>query len=222
MVQNAKIMKTFTRIFLFFFFGSTQTLFAQNNYYRASDTITFKASHHLGIQAGTGSLPQVLSLFGEIFYSIISTGDNVYKNKTNSGALYAHYHYSPARIVRFGITAGIDNQRGDIVKEYGPANSYYSYASWLNETKTVALECLLLYNKNELVKLYGKLGFGFHQFNQTVNYVDPSVSNESVRYNYFTGQLTPFGIEVGKNVSGFAEFGFGYNGILSAGIRGKF
>jgi hypothetical protein len=86
----------------------------------------------------------------------------------------------------------------------------------------VAVECLLLYNKNELVKLYGKLGLGFHQFNQTVNYVDPSVSNESVRYNYFTGQLTPFGIEVGKNVSGFAEFGFGYNGILSAGIRGKF
>ncbi len=39
---------------------------------------------------------------------------------------------------------------------------------------------------------------------------------------YFTGQLTAVGFRVGKTLAGFAELGFGYKGIVNAGLSYQF
>jgi hypothetical protein len=100
--------------------------------------------------------------------------------------------------------------------------SFEKYGTYYNKTYTIVLECLFVYNKNEMVKIYGKLGASRHSFSQRVETVDPTAWSESINNNYYAGQLTPIAVEIGKEISGFAELGFGYNGILSAGIRGKF
>lgn len=215
--MTTKILSIF-----FFCFGLNQLANAQTNpYYKPDTTAKSKPTHHMAFQAGVATLPQILNGLGEVFYYAFSAGSNRYTNKTRTGGLYAQYHYSPNRQIRFGASVGLDNQQGDIERE-SSTNLYTKYGAYYNKTKTIGLECLFVYNKNERTKLYGKIGLGMHEFSQTVTYVNPMMPDASVRYNYFSGQLTPIGIEIGRELSGFAEFGFGYNGILSAGIRGKF
>ncbi len=215
-------MKTKLLSLFFFCFGLNQLANAQTYRYNVKDsTAKSNPTHHLAFQAGVATLPQILNGLGEVLYYAFSAGSNRYTNKTRTGGLYAQYHYSPNRQIRFGLSVGLDNQQGDIERE-SSTTLYTKYGAYYNKTKTIGLECLFVYNKNERTKLYGKIGLSMHEFSQTVTYTNPAARDVSVKYNYFSGQLTPFGIEIGKQVSGFAEFGFGYNGILSAGIRGKF
>jgi hypothetical protein len=216
------MMKTAICLILLFCFGSTQTLLAQGYRNTVFDsTFNQTPTHHLAFQAGVATLPQILNGLGEVLYYAFSAGSNRYTNKSRTGGLYAQYHYSPSHHVRFGVSVGLDHQQGDIEKESGSLN-FEKYGTYYNKTNTIALECLFVYNKDEMVKVYGKVGGSIHRFSQTVRYVNPATPEASVKYTYFAGQLTPIAVEVGKEISGFAELGFGYNGILSAGIRGKF
>lgn len=215
-------MKSKFILTLLFCFGLNQLTNAQTIWNNEPDsTLKSKPTHHLAFQAGVATLPQILNGLGEVLYYAFSAGTNKYTNKTRTGGLYAQYHYSPNRHFRFGVSVGLDHQQGDIERESNN-NLYTKYGTYYNKTKTIGLECLFVYNKNELTKLYGKIGLGMHEFSQTVTYINPMMPDASVSYNYISGQLTPIGIEIGRELSGFAELGFGYNGILSAGIRGKF
>jgi hypothetical protein len=216
-------MRTLLFLILFFFFGSTQTLLAQGyQKYAYDSTFNQTPTHHIAVQAGVATLPQILNGLGEVLYYAFSAGTNNYTNKTRTGALFAQYHYAPNKHVRFGLAIGLDHQQGDIERQSGSTLLYVKYGTYYNKTNTIALECLFVYNNDEMVKVYGKVGASMHRFSQTVDYVNPAQANAFVKYIYYSGQLTPIAVEVGKDISGFAEFGFGYNGILSAGIRGKF
>lgn len=215
-------MKTKSLFIILLFFGLNQSLFSQSSGLHKSgfDTSYYNNSHHVAFQAGTGSLPQVLSAFGEGLSSILSFSDRRYTNKRNSGALFLQYQYALHKQIRLGVTAGLDYQSGDI--ETLVSTDYVKRATYYNQTYSVALEAMFIYNQHDLVKIYGKLGLGMSRFEQRVDNIAPTVLDETAIIHYPTGQLTPIGLEIGKTMSGFAEFGFGYNGIISFGLRGKF
>ncbi len=225
MIQLSSLMKTAICLFLLVCFGSTQTLLGQGTQNTSNDS-AFKhtPAHHLALQAGIGSVPQILNKFAKFlnsYYYAAST--DRYTNKIATGALFAQYHFAPKKRFRFGLGIGIDHVQEDIEMEISSGSySFEKYGTYYNKTYTIVLECMFVYNKNEFVKLYGKLGASRHSFSQRVETVDPAEWSKSINNNYYAGQLTPIAVEVGKEISGFAEFGFGYNGILSAGIRGKF
>lgn len=74
----------------------------------------------------------------------------------------------------------------------------------------------LLWMDRRLVRLYSGLGIGV-QWRLRRNY-DGSKSNEFG----VTGHLTMFGITVGRQLFGFAEYGFGGAGLIVGGIGYRF
>jgi hypothetical protein len=73
------------------------------------------------------------------------------------------------------------------------------------------------------VRLYSKIALGacFDIFN---NYEvkDDKVNKKSKTNVDFAYQVSALGVEVGQSVCGFAELGFGYQGVIQAGVKFRF
>ncbi len=67
------------------------------------------------------------------------------------------------------------------------------------------------YFRREWVQLYSGAGLGM----AVVMEEDVDEKEAETEY-WFAFQLNALGVRVGKRVAGFAELGFGYDGILSA------
>jgi opacity protein-like surface antigen len=69
----------------------------------------------------------------------------------------------------------------------------------------------------EWVQLYSGAGLGIAMVTEE----QKELGLEETEY-WFAFHVNAFGCRVGKRVAGFVELGFGYNGILSAGITAAF
>lgn len=71
------------------------------------------------------------------------------------------------------------------------------------------------WKNKKMLSMYSKLAAG-------ITIADDSGSSDSSTDSSFNFHLTAFGIEVGSSIRGFAEAGWGEQGILLAGLRYKF
>lgn len=77
------------------------------------------------------------------------------------------------------------------------------------------------YVSKPILQLYGGFDAGLSLFkNESVSYDENgNISDEREQWTpFFAAQLTPIGIRVGKQVAGFAEVGFGFRGVFTAGL----
>ena len=83
---------------------------------------------------------------------------------------------------------------------------------------TVALELKGIYINNKYFQLYGLLGLGARWLTLTTE--TPS----GLGYHSVVGniQITPVGLRVGNALGAFAEFGFGYKGLMNTGVTYRF
>ena len=87
---------------------------------------------------------------------------------------------------------------------------------------TFAVEPAFNYVSKSAFKLYGYLGLGV-----TIIHFENAVFNdgseaELTRLPFFNAHFTPIGMRFGKEFGGFLEFGYGYKGILNAGVSFRF
>jgi opacity protein-like surface antigen len=87
---------------------------------------------------------------------------------------------------------------------------------------TLALEAEYDYIRSGKFTMYGLAGIGGTLY--TLSYEDHNNNslNDSNANPYVAFQVTPIGLRFGKNIGGFLEFGFGYRGIVNAGMFVKF
>lgn len=156
-----------------------------------------------------------------------------------TGALHLNYRRFITHKFAIGITAGIDNESGDL--SYGnPEHSQFGYdgvsGHYNVRTYTIAIEPLLAYIRKSKFMFYGYVGMGMTSFENKFRFYDDVRNPEffygksglvpSNPYNYhayfFNAQVTPIGIRFGDKVAGFVEFGFGYKGLFSMGLSAKF
>lgn len=87
---------------------------------------------------------------------------------------------------------------------------------------TLAFEVKPVYSNWNLVQLYGFLGLGARYYTEKQVW-GQQIAHIGININDFptffiNSQWTPIGIRVGKTLSGFAEFGLGYKGLINGGI----
>lgn len=69
------------------------------------------------------------------------------------------------------------------------------------------------------VQLYSGLGIGYTFGSESLNpAVDSGKTTSTGTINSFAWQVNVIGIRVGKAIAGFAEFGYGYKGIVNIGL----
>lgn len=155
---------------------------------------------------GTFSTNQYFSVLSMRINSIFcGMGDYKFSNFTGPISLSYHRSLECNKRWSFGGVIAYDQAR------YFNVNSNKAYKF---EAFTVATEAKLKYlNPQNKFNMYALWGLGF-----TVG-SDINCNTEEMKYiPRINVHLTTFGIEYGKNVKGFMEFGFGYKGLISGGI----
>jgi hypothetical protein len=128
-----------------------------------------------------------------------------------------HLTYSRALSGRFliGIGGAYEKASGDYQQNAQIVGSFR------RQSYSVAAEGKYLYLNNNTVSCYGSLALGYTINRQHENKPKEWASINQAR-NHFNLQISPIGIRIGTNLGGFVELGYGYKGILNAGMNYRF
>lgn len=168
------------------------------------------------VSAGVGiaSSTQILDGFLEVGSNLFTFGffdTPRITNTRNIGEIRVSYAYFPQERWSFGGTLSYNHSDSDVFykeDKIGDRN---------NNFYTLAAETSFSFLNKEKVKLYALLGAGVTYASITETSYDPSETSDfsGALFNF---HVTPLGIQIGNKWGGFAEAGFGYRGIVSAGM----
>lgn len=163
-------------------------------------------SDEISVSWGLGSGPMIADAFASGL-----TGSIEYAMQT--GNISAQYMHNLTKTFGIGVTAsfeGLTSKKNETIKE-DLSNNYIcvmptARAYWFRKSK---------------FGMYSRLAAGvtFNSFDY-LDSKDGKTVKESKTETGFAWQVSPVGIEIGSNkVSGFLEGGFGYQGLVIAGVR---
>ncbi|NCX95428.1 MAG: hypothetical protein EBX41_03270 [Chitinophagia bacterium] len=72
------------------------------------------------------------------------------------------------------------------------------------------------------VRMYSGASIGLTVFDDFYRYNDIYSQHHDETGPQFTGNVTPFGIRIGRKLAWYMELGFGYKGLISSGISYRF
>lgn len=172
-----------------------------------------QSRHEITLGYGIGTTSEFIDALTDIIVWGITTGTTS-SDDTYSGAFHVGYKYRLTE--RFSLG-------GTFIYENGKSDAYFNdvkTGEFKNNYYTIAAEGKIKYLNKSNFSLYGLLGAGATIYEQKYKASDNTTDdNSNVHINF---QLTPIGIQFGKNIGAFAELGCGYKGIISAGIFARF
>lgn len=118
--------------------------------------------------------------------------------------------------ISVGLTATMVKQEASVLnKDYnkmGARIGELSRTAWC-----LAPEVNIIYHAGRLVHIYATAGLGVSMAFEKLT--SDLTGKEEKRNTTFTNfQISPFGIKVGKRLSGYLEAGYGYKGVVNLGL----
>lgn len=169
--------------------------------------------HDVSLSYGFFSPDQFMSVESTMLNDQFDDKRYVRDNFSSMGNIFLTYrHVNRAETVFWGVSLGYGQTKSEI---------YYvgQYAGELNRTfYTLAFEGQYRYVNKGLIQVYSGLGLGVTYGQETLSataYHPVESSGDILRVAY---QLNVAGIRVGEKFAGFAEFGYGYKGIVNFGL----
>ncbi|MDR1652817.1 MAG: hypothetical protein LBS01_04085 [Prevotellaceae bacterium] len=178
--------------------------------------------HELNAAAGFLNDVQLLSLTGDLLGNAFTLG---------YGMQPGSYHFlSPSIDYRYGFT-GWFSLGGTFIFDTNSVLIYKNHTDpqtgritpdkdgeFTEHTRycyTIATEAVFKYMNKPMCRLYGFVGGGTTIFTvPTFNVVKTNA--------IFNFQITPLGVSFGKKIAAFIEVGYGYKGLVNAGISYRF
>lgn len=172
-----------------------------------------ESKHEVSAGVGFFTTSEIIGVFSNVLATGLSGG--LYSaDESYTGAYHVSYKYRFTERFAFGGTALYEH--ADAIAK----SNNEEFGKYKNNYYTLAAEADYRYINNGYLKLYGLVGAGATLYSQKfVPNTGDSETNSKVHFNF---QITPIGIKIGKTVGAFAEAGFGYKGILSAGLFANF
>jgi hypothetical protein len=172
-----------------------------------------KSEVDLGV--GVWSSNQIIGTMSDIIASVFLPEGASMKNSSSPGAFHLGYKYSLSERIALGPVFIFDMNTSDaVVGDVKPGKFTSNYY-------TLSLEGDYKYVNLDKLKLYVLLGAGGTILNQTYKDNQTGKKNDE-KQAFFNFQVTPVGVKYGDSFGVFAELGFGYKGILSAGLFYRF
>jgi len=162
--------------------------------------------------AGYGLLSDMRIAFeSEAFLGIITTAE--YADIKGTGAFIAGYNRYLSH--KFSLGGEISYQYLEMNGQYSSGEPIHNRYSFLN----LMARCDYHYLNKEMVQLYSGFALGpafiMGKWKDDAGVEDNFAPFVSYQFNFI-------GLRVGKEWAGFAEVGFGRNGLLNVGLSGKF
>lgn len=171
--------------------------------------------HEISFGAGILSTSNVVFGFADVFANAVSVvGQVKFEDISASPVYHLNYRYWIKQRFAIGTTLAFGTEKGDGMvngKYDGNLNRYYS---------NLTAEITYNYINKPLLKLYGLGGAGLLYINQSYTPENREKKKESLYA--FDFQITPIGIKAGNTFGAYLEAGFGYKGIIAAGIFANF
>lgn len=178
---------------------------------------TMRGDNEISLGVGTLTVDQILgALLTDGGRTILSLGAENTENLRFLGAYSFSYKYYVKNKFAAGLTIVSDWVAGDLVDDddepIGSLKRHYL---------TIAPEIKLVYVNDMSFRLYGVAGIGY-TFGTERAEDTQGVEDEPFHINHLNFHITPIGIRFGRTVGVFAEIGFGYKGVIAAGVSGYF
>ncbi len=178
---------------------------------------TMGGDNEISLGVGTLTVDQILgALLTDGGRTILSLGAENTDNLRFIGAYSFSYKYYVKNKFAAGLTIVSDWVAGDLVNGddelIGSMKRHYF---------TIAPEIKLVYVNDMAFRLYSVAGIGY-TFGTEYSEDTEGVEDEPFHINHFNFHITPLGIRFGRTIGVFAEIGFGYKGVIAAGVSGYF
>ena len=172
------------------------------------------SKHEIAVSYGSLSNSDWLNIFENVIGAIF--GEN-YKDDTFFGPIGLEYFYHLKPWLGVGAIATYGQLTQDAYKseeKVGKKSNYYF---------TVLPAFKFDWLRGNTVGLYSKLGAGVTMRREIREFDGDKAEHNTDKTDFhFNWQVSLIGIEVGKSLRGFAEGGFGEQGVLMLGLRYKF
>ncbi len=167
------------------------------------------------ISAGYGilSYPEMFDEFSG-FWSNVFGSDSI-KSVTgpNYGTLSFGYQRTLGKVISLGVTASINPILSNLVYKKGTTGTSAEMAFSLMPKMEIT------YVQHGVFAAYSAIAVGVSYLTRKVNNDNGTTESGTLwRVGY---QVSLVGLRVGKNVGGFLELGFGYQGICRLGLSAK-
>ncbi|MDR0790173.1 MAG: hypothetical protein LBO06_05220 [Bacteroidales bacterium] len=159
------------------------------------------------ITAGLGLVSdiQLVTLIGDVGATIVTGGYFVKPGSYSAFAPFATYRYWFNKRIALGGSFLIDFNSVMLKKEV-----HGTFEEHTRIYPTITAEFVVNYVYRPVWQLYGLIGAG-----ATIAIVSNS---DFPSLGFFNMHISPLGLRVGKDIGGFIEFGYGYKGIINAGV----
>jgi hypothetical protein len=178
---------------------------------------TASAQEHkneISLSYGVGTETDIASFYADILTAIF----NVRADETTFGSANLNYTYCLNKTIGIGATFSYARYTCKLLDSDGNDDGSRQKTNYFTVMPTIKANWL----HKKIVTLYSRAGAGLI-IGHTKNIDKSSNPQETTSTDYFFGfQLSPIGVEVGRACCGFAEAGFGQEGILQLGVRYKF
>lgn len=169
----------------------------------------------IGVSYGWAATSDWLSIFGNIVEAVF--GERFGDNDMLIGPISVEYYYHLKPWLGVGAIAAYGQFEQDVVNSDKDVigNKKTNYLTFMPAVKFDWL-------RRDCVGLYSKLAVGATMRSEKKTYKDESKQgwdNSDFHVNF---QVSAIGVEVGKQLRGFAELGLGEQGVFSVGARYRF
>ncbi|MDR2773554.1 MAG: hypothetical protein LBC19_02220 [Tannerella sp.] len=171
--------------------------------------------HSLEVGLGIWNTNEIINSFSDMIVSSLPN-DIKMKDEGSYGSVHLGYKYHSSRIFAVGGFVAYD-----YAKSKGLSGGYET-GMFYKTHYTFALEAELTYLPLGSFNMYGLVGIGETFYHLEYKSSSSESMNDSDTNPYTTFQITPVGLRIGRNAGAFLEIGFGYRGILNAGLFARF
>lgn len=162
-----------------------------------------------------GGLP-VVDLLGyyENYFTSSASQASLYDDKGKFGAFNISYLFYPDENWGLGLVYSYTNSDKLILNNKKIAGDFY------NSFHSICPSFKYNWYNYNFITLYSRVNAGIAIATTKASYISQKqVEQKTATKAFFMYQVSPIGIEVGRQVAGFVEAGFGHMGTVMAGLR---
>lgn len=170
--------------------------------------------HEVSLSYGGLPVLDLLSYY-DGYFKPSDTRPGFYDDKGKFGSLNISYTFFPDETWGIGLVYSYTNSDKRIINESKVLGDFS------NSFHTIAPSFKYNWYNRDFITLYSRMNAGLAIATTRESYVgDRPDQIESTKVKaFFMYQVSPIGIEVGRQIAGFVEAGFGHMGTVMAGLR---
>ncbi|MDI9358846.1 MAG: hypothetical protein QM528_07860 [Phycisphaerales bacterium] len=189
----------------------------------------FKTNFDLSLGYGYASFGQFVysSYFNLNRYYTYNLNNISYYNFANYGTAALTGRFLVARGLRVGFDVTYERINADVFQTQGASGNDPGYNVKIGSQSANVIAIMprvdAFWYRSINFRLYSTLSAGIAIVSSQTTVPDQN-GNVLPKENFvnFAGQISPIGLEAGRKLSFIAELGWGYRGIINAGVRYRF